>query len=65
MPRFTAGELEVMRILWEHGEMKPAEIQAHFSPAHQKRRAAVLFDHPSRQGAPRPAAKGKRLFLSA
>jgi BlaI family transcriptional regulator, penicillinase repressor len=30
MPRFTAGELEVMRILWEHGEMKPAEIQAIF-----------------------------------
>ncbi|MGD0517194.1 MAG: BlaI/MecI/CopY family transcriptional regulator [Thermoguttaceae bacterium] len=31
MPRFTAGELEVMRILWEHGEMKPAEIQTIFS----------------------------------
>jgi predicted transcriptional regulator len=27
MPRFTAGEMEVMRILWEHGELKPAEIQ--------------------------------------
>ena len=31
MPRFTAGELEVMRILWERGEMKPSEIQAVFS----------------------------------
>jgi BlaI family transcriptional regulator, penicillinase repressor len=30
MPRFTAGELEVMRILWERGELKPAEIQEHF-----------------------------------
>jgi BlaI family transcriptional regulator, penicillinase repressor len=30
MPRFTAGELEVMRILWEHGELKPAEIQSQF-----------------------------------
>jgi predicted transcriptional regulator len=30
MPRFTRGELEVMRILWEHGELKPAEIHAHF-----------------------------------
>jgi BlaI family transcriptional regulator, penicillinase repressor len=30
MPRFTAGELDVMRILWEHGELKPAEIQKHF-----------------------------------
>ena len=30
MARFTAGEMEVMRILWEHGELKPAEIQKHF-----------------------------------
>ncbi len=30
MPTFTAGELEVMRILWKHGELKPAEIQQHF-----------------------------------
>jgi predicted transcriptional regulator len=26
MPRFTPGELQVMRLLWEHGEMKPSEI---------------------------------------
>jgi BlaI family transcriptional regulator, penicillinase repressor len=30
MSRFTAGELEVMRILWEHGELKPSEIQKLF-----------------------------------
>ena len=30
MSTFTPGELSVMRILWEHGEMKPGEIQAHF-----------------------------------
>ena len=30
MPRFTQGELEIMRILWKHGELKPAEIQEHF-----------------------------------
>jgi BlaI family transcriptional regulator, penicillinase repressor len=30
MSRFTQGELEIMRILWEHGELKPAEIHAHF-----------------------------------
>ena len=30
MPRFTAGEMEVMRILWEHGELKPADIQRQF-----------------------------------
>jgi len=27
MPRFTPGELTVMRLLWEHGEMKPGQIQ--------------------------------------
>lgn len=30
MPRFTPGELAVMQILWEHGELKPSEVQEHF-----------------------------------
>jgi predicted transcriptional regulator len=30
MPKFTDGELKVMRLLWEHGELKPAELQEHF-----------------------------------
>jgi len=30
MPKFTPGELAVMRILWEHGELKPSEVQEHF-----------------------------------
>jgi len=30
MRQFTPGELEVMRILWQHGEQKPGEIQEHF-----------------------------------
>lgn len=30
MPQFTPGELAVMRILWRHGELKPAEIQARY-----------------------------------
>ena len=30
MAKFTPGELEVMRILWCHGELKPAEIQRQF-----------------------------------
>jgi predicted transcriptional regulator len=29
MSQFTAGELEVMQVLWQHGECKPAEIQEH------------------------------------
>lgn len=30
MPRFTPGELAVMQILWEHGELKPGEVQERF-----------------------------------
>lgn len=30
MPRFTAGELKVMKLLWEHGELKPSELQDRF-----------------------------------
>ena len=30
MALFTAGELEVMQVLWEHGALKPAEIEERF-----------------------------------
>ncbi len=30
MPRFTPGELKVMRLLWDHGELKPADLQERF-----------------------------------
>jgi BlaI family transcriptional regulator, penicillinase repressor len=30
MARFTPGELKVMRLLWAHGELKPAELQERF-----------------------------------
>jgi BlaI family penicillinase repressor len=30
MPRFTPGELRVMKLLWEHGELKPGELQDRF-----------------------------------
>ena len=28
--RFTPGELAVMRLLWEHGEQKPSQLQERF-----------------------------------
>jgi predicted transcriptional regulator len=31
MPRFTPGELKVMKLLWEHGELKPSELQNRFA----------------------------------
>ncbi len=27
MSKFTSGELRVMQLLWEHGELKPGELQ--------------------------------------
>src|SRR5687768_13530960 len=30
MTKFTEVELEVMNILWEHGELKPAEVIEHY-----------------------------------
>lgn len=30
MIQFTPGELAVMRILWNHGELKPGEVQEKF-----------------------------------
>jgi BlaI family transcriptional regulator, penicillinase repressor len=30
MTRFTSGELAVMKLLWQHGEMKPADMQRRF-----------------------------------
>jgi predicted transcriptional regulator len=30
MPRFTPGELRVMKLLWEHGQLKPGELQDRF-----------------------------------
>src|SRR5258708_6498770 len=30
MSTFTPGELNVMRLLWEHGELKPSQIQERF-----------------------------------
>ena len=30
MPRFTPGELKIMQLLWEHGELKPRELQDRF-----------------------------------
>ena len=29
-PIFTSGELEVMQVLWEHGELNPGELQKRF-----------------------------------
>jgi BlaI family transcriptional regulator, penicillinase repressor len=30
MPQLTPGEIKVMKLLWEHGELKPGELQDRF-----------------------------------
>jgi len=30
MAHLTKGELKIMQVLWDHGELKPPEIQSHF-----------------------------------
>jgi BlaI family transcriptional regulator, penicillinase repressor len=30
MPQLTPGELKVMKLLWEHGALKPSELQDRF-----------------------------------
>ncbi len=30
MPRLTPGELKVMKLLWDHGELKPSELEDRF-----------------------------------
>ncbi len=30
MPILTPGELEVIKVLWEHGELSPTQLQEHF-----------------------------------
>jgi BlaI family penicillinase repressor len=41
MTPMTPGEVKVMRLLWEHGEMKPADLQALF--AEPIKNAALRF----------------------
>jgi predicted transcriptional regulator len=41
MATFTAGESEIMKILWDHGEQKPSEIQDRHP--RQIRNAALRF----------------------
>jgi hypothetical protein len=30
MSKLTAGELEVIKVLWEHGELSPPQLQERF-----------------------------------
>ena len=66
MPRFTPGELKVMRLLWEHGEMKPADLQKAGFPEPIKNPAApLLSDNTPRERTRHAAACRQGILLQA
>lgn len=65
MISLNENELEVLRILWEQGELKPAEIQAHFSwPIENATLRSVLVNLVEKKHVVR-RLQGKAFFYAA
>jgi BlaI family transcriptional regulator, penicillinase repressor len=65
MIALNQNELEALRILWERGELKPAEIQAHFSwPIENATLRSVLVNLVDKKHITRKL-HGKAFFYSA
>ena len=65
MTSLNQNELETLRILWEQGELKPAEIQSHFSwPIENATLRSVLFNLVEKGQAAR-RLQGKAYFYAA
>lgn len=64
-PTLTPAELEVMQVLWDHGSLKPAEMQAHFpreiGNAALRSTLLILLD----KGHVRRRKEGKAYFYEA
>ncbi len=59
------NEIEALRVLWEHGELKPAEIQAQFAwPIENATLRSVLLNL-VRKGHVRREQRGKAFFYAA
>lgn len=65
MPQFTSGELEVMRVLWEHGELKPVEIQRTFPRAIKNPALRSVLAILLEKGHVTRKQKGKAFFYKA
>ena len=63
--QFTSGEMEVMQILWEHGELKPAEIQDRFARPMKNAAVRSLLRILVEKGHVTRRAKGKAFFYRA
>jgi BlaI family penicillinase repressor len=65
MTALNQNELEALRILWERGELKPAEIQAHFSwPIENATLRSVLVNLVEKEQIVR-RLQGKAFFYAA
>jgi len=65
MMSLNETELEVLRILWERGELKPAEIQSHFSwPIENATLRSVLVNLVGKKHVTR-RLQGKAFFYAA
>jgi predicted transcriptional regulator len=65
MTSLNQNELEALRILWEHGELKPAEIQSHFSwPIENATLRSVLVNLVEKKHITR-RLQGKAFFYAA
>jgi len=65
MTSLNQNELETLRILWERGELKPAEIQSHFSwPIENATLRSVLVNLVEKRQATR-RLQGKAYFYVA
>jgi predicted transcriptional regulator len=65
MSRFTDVELDVMRILWEQGELKPAEIIAHFPRPIKNSAVRSFLSVLVRKGHVARRKQGKAFFYKA
>lgn len=65
MTSLNQNELETLRILWEHGELKPADIQTYFSwPIENATLRSVLVNLVGKKHLAR-RLQGKAFFYSA
>ena len=63
MPRFTPGELKVMRLLWEHGELKPSELQDRFPEPIKNPALRSYLTTLAREGTRHPTSRRQGLLL--
>jgi BlaI family penicillinase repressor len=65
MPILNQNELEALRILWEHGELKPAEVQSRFAwPIENATLRSVLVNLVEKKHITR-RLQGKAFFYAA